>query len=125
MICSEEMQTEKIRKDLLHYEVFADIGLLKGMISEYESLMEEFSRTLSLPERAELRPQDQIAEDVRRLNTLAEALEYIVTEEEGLSLAEALQILKRHGGEEISCLINYLEKSDYPLFQDMMAAIDR
>src|SRR5262245_8437200 len=104
-----EKRNEKIQTQAAALE---GIQALKILVAGYEVEMKELAETVSAEDLARVTPlsaEEQINEDLRRLNTLVEALEYIVTEKKGFSLAQALEILKGFGGEEMIDVINYLE----------------
>jgi hypothetical protein len=116
------------RNEIIQTQIVALEGIqaLKILVADYEIEMEKLAETVSAEDLAQvtsLTAEEQINEDLRRLNTLVEALEYIVTEKKGFSLAQALEILKSFGGEEMTDVINYLEKSNYPSFVALMNVV--
>src|SRR4030095_3051673 len=116
-------RNEKIQTQVTALE---NLSALKALVAGYEVEMKELALTVSPEKLAEVTPlsaEEQINEDLRRLNTLVEALEYIVCDQVGFSLSQALQILKVHGGEEMATVIEYLENSDYPTFQAMIEVV--
>lgn len=121
-----EKRAAKIQKQINQFWANDGIKTLRTMIADYEVLMNVLATQISEEQLAEYTPltaNDQISEDLRRLNTLVDALEYIVNEKVGTTLEEALSILKNHGTEEMAMVIEYLQTSDYPVFVAMMKVI--
>ena len=116
-------RAEKIQKKKIQQWGLEGVYILRVMISDYEFLMNQLSVQLTPEQLAEvtsLSAEEQIIEDLRRLNALVDSLEKKLTEKRGLSLALALVDLKLRGSEENSLVIEYLETSEYPIFQAMV-----
>jgi hypothetical protein len=90
----------------------------RSLISNYELLIQIYSPTLSpkvLAELTPLTPEEQLAEDLARLNDLADTMEDIVLEKQ-ITLSEAFLFLKHGQEEELSQIIAYLLESTFPFF---------
>jgi len=119
----EEKRNEKIQ---IQVNALENLSVLKALVAGYEVEMKVLAETVTAEQLAAVTPltaEEQINEDLRRLHTLIEALEYIVCEKVGFSLSKALEILKAFGGEEMATVIEYLENSDYPTFKTMMEVV--
>jgi len=120
-------RAERLQKKAIQKWALDGLYVLRIMISDYEVLMNHLAQNISpeqLVEITALSADDQIQEDLRRLYALLDGMETLVKSKSGMSLREAFRRLKVQGSEEMSLVIEYLEASDYPVFQAMMKLID-
>lgn len=100
-------------------EVLRVVGL------DYEKLMRALADQISSEDLAkvtELSAEEQINEDIRRIQDLIHALEARVKSRVGLSLEQAFEEIKNEEG-EVATVAAYLEQNGYALFQVMMKVI--
>ncbi len=115
---------ERHARHLIFSAASEGILQMRCLILEYEIAMREAAQQMSpeqLEEIAPLSAEQHILEDVRRLNLLVGALQNLIAEKKGRTLAQAGEVLKLRGGEEIFQIMGYLEQSDFEIFQKIWA----
>ncbi len=123
----QQKRLEKSQLKIQHLWALDGIRALRLMIADYEKLMVVLADEVTPEQLAQFTPltaAEQIQDDLRRLNTLVEALEYLVNEKPGLTLVAALEILREFGGDEMAAVIDYLLAAEYPVFKAMMKVMD-
>jgi hypothetical protein len=126
LISFQKKRSERIQQKKVRQWAQSGVYVLRVMLSDYEALMNQLAGQITAEQLAEitsLSAPDQIKEDLRRLNDWVNALEWVVLEKKGFSLAQAMEWLPEQGIEELSLVIDYLKTSEYPLFRAMMQVI--
>ncbi len=122
---TQKFQANLQAKKVTQWAVDA-LEVLKVLVNDYERLMQELALQITpeqLSSLTDLSAQDQIKEDIRRLQDIVSALESKVLAKKGLSLEQAFEELKQEEGTELSAVAIYLEKNEYALFATMMKII--
>lgn len=121
---------QKFQKHLQSKKIYgrAQDGLevLRVLMKDYEALMQDLAKQISpeqLAKVTELSAEDQIREDIRRIQDLINTLESRVNLKKGLTLQQAFEEIKAESSTELGVVAAYLEKNEYVLFQVMMKVI--
>lgn len=121
---------QKYQQKLYHQKIrnWAMDGLevIKVIRKDYENLMQILATQISSEQLAKitnLSAEDQISEDLRRLDELVELLSSKILSRNGLTLQAAFDEIKQNESTEMGSVAVYLEQSDYPLFQVMMKVL--
>ncbi|MCE9625378.1 MAG: hypothetical protein K8R69_08010 [Deltaproteobacteria bacterium] len=118
----QERREAKQQKYSVYLEAMEGIHELRSQIADYDFFMSVLALEISaeqLPELGNVSADQQIQEDLNRLNGCIDALEKLVEENKGFSLETALQLLKRGGNEETLAVLDYLSVTDCPFLARM------
>jgi hypothetical protein len=102
------------------------LEVLRVLITDYEILMKVLAPTVSAEELVQflpLSPEEQRAQDLRRLHEFANALEGIAGEKR-CTLSEALEVIQKGPDCEMKEVAHYLLGSEFPLFGAMLQVIE-
>jgi hypothetical protein len=126
LISFQKKKIERIQAKKVQAWAKEGIYVLRIMLSDYEVLMNTLAEHITLEQLAEitsLSAEEQIQEDLRRLNDWVNALEWVITEKRNVNLAQAQEWLSHQRFDELTQVIEYLKGSEYPLFRAMMQLI--
>ncbi|MCC6273778.1 MAG: hypothetical protein IT572_09965 [Deltaproteobacteria bacterium] len=118
----QERREAKQRKISVYLEAMEDIHELRSQIADYDFYMSVLALEISpeqLPELGPLSAEQQIQEDLNRLNGFVNALERIVEENKGVSLATARHLMQKQGHREYRLMLDYLAQTDCPFLAKM------
>lgn len=122
VIDMQERREAKQRRYSVYLEAMEDIHGLRSQIADYDFYMSVLALEIEpeqLPELGNLSADQQIQEDLNRLNSFVNALERIVEENKGVSLATARVLMQKQGHREYRMMLDYLSQSDCPFLAAM------
>ena len=122
VIDMQERREAKQRRYSVYLEAMEDIHDLRSQIADYDFYMSVLALEIEpeqLPELGNLSADQQIQEDLNRLNSFVNALERIVEEHKGVSLATARHLMQKQGHREYRMMLDYLSKTDCPFLAAM------
>ena len=118
----QDRREAKQRKISTYLEAMEDIHELRGQIADYDFYMSVLSLEIEadkLPELGPVSAEQQIQEDLNRLNGFVDALERLVEENKGISLATARHLMQKQGLREYRMMLDYLSETDCPFLAKM------
>ena len=118
----QERRETRQRKISIYLEAMEDIHELRGQIADYDFYMSVLALEIdadNLPELGPVTAEQQIQEDLNRLNGFVDALEGIVEENKGISLATARHLMQKQGHREYRMMLDYLSETDCPFLAKM------
>jgi len=113
---------QKLQQLSTYLEAMEGIHALREQIAEYDFYMSVLALEMDPASFADLSDrslEQQIQEDLRRLNGLVDSLESIVSEFHGISLETALHLLIKQASPEILDTLAYLAITDCPFLAKM------
>ncbi|GEM_PF-2483810 len=123
---NQKFQANLLQKNIQR-RAMDGIQVLRVILSDYEKLMKELAQNISpeqLAKITQLSAEEQILEDVRRLNDLIQALESKILAQKGLNLRRAMEDLQKQTQQEVGNVAAYLESNEYPLFKVWVKVIE-
>ncbi|MFO1464049.1 MAG: hypothetical protein U1F66_09735 [bacterium] len=118
----QERREAKQKKYSIYLEAMEGIHELRSQIADYDFYMSVLALEIEadkLPELGPLSADQQIQEDLSRLNGFVNALEQIVEANKGISLATARHLMQKQGHREFRLMLDYLAQTDCPFLAKM------
>ncbi len=118
----QERREAKQKKYSIYLEAMEGIHELRSQIADYDFYMSVLALEIEadkLPELGPLSADQQIQEDLSRLNGFVNALEQIVEANKGISLATARHLMQKQGHREFRMMLDYLSQTDCPFLAKM------
>jgi len=117
-----ERREAKQKRYSIYLEAMEGIHDLRSQIADYDFYMSVLALEISadqLPELGPISADQQIQEDLQRLNGFVDALERFVEENKGISLATARHLMQKQGHREFRMMLDYLAQTDCPFLARM------
>lgn len=123
----QKTQQKKARRAKAKVQALDMIKVVHGLVRDYEEQMMAVAHQLDPQEWSEKYSTsafEQIRDDMRRLDAFVNSLQVAVEIHGAATLAEACEMIRKSGNEELVMTLDYLLQSDYLGFQAIRKVLE-